>query len=325
MEKNIYNKKEVKLRDDLCEIKKNSDCKNKIDIYYKQINSIIPHKKSISSLSIFPLGNIISVSFDKSIKIFDNNLNIIQTILNAHDNCIIYVCIKDENNFVTSSYKNIKTWIKNKGDDFSLNQTINNAHDDWINKIIYYLNENLISCSHDKKIKIWEKDNNKYQCITILTHNNWVYSILLLKDINILISSGLDRIKFWNLNNFENIINLKAICYNSNALKRIDKERIIIGGKYDGIIKIISIKEKKIVKEIKNKFKCFGICIFQEKGIFLIGGRSEEIKIYKIDNYECIKIIENAHNDIILGINKLKNHLIASYGEDRTIKIWSIQ
>ena len=324
MEKKIRNKENI--NQSLCEINKNTDDKIKTDFYFEQINSINPHKKSISSLSNFPLGNIISVSFDKSIKIYDNNLNIIQNISNAHDNFIIYVSIKDENNFVTSS-KNIKTWNKNKTkNEFSLNQIINNAHNDWINKIIYYLNENLISCSHDKTIKIWEKDNNnKYQCISILTHSNWVYSILLIEDKNLLISSGLDRTKFWNLNNYENIINFQAICYNNNALKRIDDEKIIIGGKYDGIIKIISIREKKIIKEIKNKFRCYGICIIQEKGILLIGGRSEEIKIYKIENYECIKIIKDAHNDIILGIKRLKNNLIASYGEDNTIKVWKIQ
>ena len=325
MEKGI--RKKENFNQPINEISKDTDYNVQSGFYFEQINEINPHNKSISSLSNFPSGNIISVSFDKSIKIYDNDLNIIQNISNAHDNFIIYVSIKDENNFVTSSYKNIKTWIKNKmNNKFALNQIINNAHDDWINKIIYFSNGNLISCSHDTKIKIWEKDNNnKYQCITILTHNNWVYSILLIEDKNILISSGLDRTKFWNLNNYENIINIQAICCNNNALERIDEDRIIIGGKYDGIIKIISINKKKIVKQIKNKFKCFGICIMQEKGIMVIGGRSEEIKIYKTDTYECIKVIEDAHYDIILGINKLNDLLIASYGEDNTIIVWKIQ
>ena len=32
-----------------------------------------------------------------------------------------------------------------------------------------------------------------------------------------------------------------------------------IGGDYDGIIKVISIKENKIIKDIKNNFVCYGI------------------------------------------------------------------
>ena len=40
------------------------------------IKSIQPHNKWINSLSCFPSGNIISVSHDKSINIYDINLNI---------------------------------------------------------------------------------------------------------------------------------------------------------------------------------------------------------------------------------------------------------
>ena len=50
----------------------------------KNINSIQPHKHWIMSVSTFPSGNIISVSFDKSIIIYDIHLNILQNIQNAH-------------------------------------------------------------------------------------------------------------------------------------------------------------------------------------------------------------------------------------------------
>jgi len=291
----------------------------------KQINSIDNY---IISLYVFPSGNIISILFDKSIKIYDNYFNIIQTIPNGHNDYITYVNIKNEDNFVTYSLKNIKTWIKIKEkfkEEYSLNKIINNAHEDWINKVIYNKNLNLISCSDDKSIKIWEEDNNNnYQCITVLRHDDEIYSILLLEDKNILISSGLDGTKFWNLNNYENIFHIKqVICLCNNALNRIDNERIIIGGNIDGIIKIISIKEKTIVKEIKNEFPCLGICIINEKGLFLIGGKSKNIKIYRYDNYECIQIINDAHNDEIYGITELNDNSIVSYGYDKTIKIWS--
>ena len=44
------------------------------------IKSIEPHKNWINSISCFPSGNIISVSSDKSINIYDINLNIVQNI-----------------------------------------------------------------------------------------------------------------------------------------------------------------------------------------------------------------------------------------------------
>ena len=136
----------------------------------KKIKSIKAHKDIITSISFFPISeNIISVGFgiDKSIKIWDD--------------------IKDENNFATSCWKSIiKIWNKNEKDNKFYLKEIINAHlnNTWISKIIFKLNGTLISCGEDKTVRIWEENNNKYQCVTILTHNKILYSILLLEDKN---------------------------------------------------------------------------------------------------------------------------------------------
>ena len=110
----------------------------------QNINSIQSHKNMIRSISIFPLGNIISVSKDKSIIIYDINLNILQNIQKAHNDFINYVEIKDENNFITCSLdQNIKLWIKNENK-FIINKIIYGAHELGIIKVIYYSNNNLI-------------------------------------------------------------------------------------------------------------------------------------------------------------------------------------
>ena len=288
-----------------------------------QINSIQSHSSWIRSLSIFPSGNIISVSNDQSINIYDNNLKIIQIILKAHDHIIYNVCVKDNNNFVTCSLdENIKTWIKkNSNEKFTLNQIIYNAHSGWIYKVIYSLKGNLISCSFDETIKIWEENNNKYQSISIFKHSNEISSILLLEDKNILISSSLDGTKLWNFNNCELLSFIKAIGNGNNILDRIDDDRIINGG-FNGYIYIISISKKKVIHGIRNGFRCCGVCVFKNRGIFFIAGDSKDIKIYRNDNYECIKIYNYAHSDNIYGLTKLSDNTLASYGCDKIIKIW---
>ena len=312
------------------EVEKNNNNINKLNNFYlKFIDSINPHDDIINLITYFPSGNIISISSDKSIKIYNNNFNIIQNILNPRDSNIIYLSIKDENNFATCSLNNkIKTWKKNTNEYlFTLNKTINKAHDYLINQIKYCLNGNIISCSEDQTIKIWEENNyNEYQCITILMNNISILSILLLEDKNILISSGDNGTKFWNLNNYEFIIYIKdAICKLNKALKRIDKYRIIVGGTPSNKkILIISINKWEIIKEINNEFLCWGICIIEEKGIFLIGGISKDIKIYRSDNYECIKTKKDAHKDDIIGINKLNDYEIITFGREKTIKKWEL-
>ena len=74
---------------------------------------ITEHNKWIFLMNIFPSGNLISVSRDKSIKIYNNNLEIIQDIENAHNSDINYIGIIDENNFITcSNDKSIIFWNK---------------------------------------------------------------------------------------------------------------------------------------------------------------------------------------------------------------------
>ncbi len=69
--------------------------------------------------------------------------------------------------------------------------------------------------------------------------------------------------------------------------------------------------------------ECWGISLIQDKGIFLVGGRSKKIRIYRNDNYEYIQVIKDAHNDYIKGFIELKDGSIASFSNDETIKIWN--
>ena len=314
-------------------LKQLEDFKNNINIKevikeIKTTKSINLHEDTINSISIFPSGNIVSVSRDKSIKIFDNKNNkILQNIKNAHNDSISYVNIKDENNFVTCSWdKNIKTWIK-KDNEFILNKSIINAHNFSIYKVIYSSNGNLISCSNDKTIKIWEEKENEYKLKTSLNDISCVHSILLLENKNKLISSGLGGTKIWNfdikeINNIKLIKsfeNIKCNCW--NAINKFNDDSIIIGGK---TLNIISLSQEKIIKSINIPFCCYGTYIFEEKGIFLIGGESNDIIIYNYNTFEYIKTIKDAHYRNIVGFCKINNDLISTFSFDNTIKFWKI-
>ena len=289
--------------------------------------SIQPHNDWINSISCFPSGNIITVSSDKSINIYDINLNILQNIKNAHDDSIIYVEIKDENNFITcSTDKNIKLWIKNNNE-FKMNKIIKNAHENQINKVIYCSNGNLISCSSDKTIKIWkENNNNNYDNIKTLNHSNYICSLLLLEDKNILISSGIDGTKFWDLNDYNNINCIKYFketwCGWHGGLCKLDEDRIIVKTKGNNSLKVISISKKEIIKEINHPFESRVIYLIKDKGLFLVGGVSKDIMIYRNDNYECIQIIKDAHDDNIYDFIELKHGSIISCSY-KIMKIWS--
>ena len=253
-------------------------------------------------------------------------MSVVQTIEKAHNDYINYVQVKDDNNFITcSDDKSLKLWIKKKKE-FIICKNINNAHKSRIIKVIYFSKDNLISCSSNE-IKIWKENNNNNYDNIIILKDNFIESILFLEDKNILISCGIEGTKLWNLNentiNYDNISCIQHFkevkCYWNEGLCRLDEDRIIFGEKYS--LKVISILNKIIIKGINNPFECKGIKLIKNKGIFLIGGLSKDIRVCRSDNYQCIRIIKNAHDHFIFGFVELKDGSIVSYSDDK-IKIW---
>ena len=292
-----------------------------------QLYQIIPHKEQINSISIFPNGNIISVSRDRSIQIYDSNFLLIQKISEAPKETIANLYIKNDNFFITCSKdRSLNFWKKqNINNLFDLNQTIKNAHLDTIFNIIILPNGNLISCSDDNTVKLWEEINkNKYQLMLTLNNYGFIRGILLIEEKNIFISSGDEGTKIYNCNNF-NIINfIYAQCISWNSLKKINNDKFIVGGGYDCNIIIISLNENKIIKKIENRFICWSIHVIEEEGIILCGGSSFDIIMCDINNFQIYRVISDAHYDFIYGFNQLKNGLIISYSNN-IIKIWLLK
>lgn len=315
-----YNKRQIEFP--LKKIEKNLN-----ELNFILVKALEGHSHRVSCVSIFPSGNFVSVSCDKSIKIWNVNYDLMQSIEEAHDDYINYVNIKEENNFATCARdRSIKIWVKNEKDNkFALSHTVKDAHESWVFKIIYLSNYNIISCSYDKTVKIWEKKGNDYINIKILEHSNIVYSILFLKDKNILIASGEFGTKIYNFNNYECISELNDVkCWNWNSLCKLDENKILIGGTH-GIIKVISLNDYKVVKEINNGFNCWGVGVIDKINSFITVGEGKNVKIYKKSTYDFIKDVNDIHQDDIEGINTLNYNTILTYSWDKTIKIWRLE
>lgn len=304
---NSLNTKSIKFQND-----KNNE------LSFKEVLRI---NQSANLISIFPLGDIICSS-GKFILIFDINFKKIQEI-KAHNDSILCISIKDDNNFITSSYDDlIRVW-KKKEKKFILHHTMEKSHESWIYGLLYCPNYYIISCSHDGTIKIWDENTN-YQCITAIMHEFSVDSLLFLEESNILISLGDEGIKSWNMTNLTLINhNENAYCIGWSHLIKMGKDRIIIIGDLDSRINIIEIKSLKQIKQIDFGVKCYGICVFENKNIFLVSGKCNNLHIYDSISFKCLKIIEKIHNDDLSLCKLNSNNLFLSYSKDGLIKVWA--
>lgn len=286
------------------------------------------HASRIYRVAFFPSNKFVSICNDHSIKIWDENYKCIQIIVNAHDDIINYVTIKDEDNFVTcSADKSIRFWKKTKNNEFILNVKLLNAHKKNIGKIIYSDQRDIyITCSLDNSVKIWVKQNDSYQCTTQLSHLSYVRALLIMEDKNILVTSGWDGTRFWDLYYFHHLdfFNNVEAGFTGDTVARIDEDKFVFGGTVEQVIKIFSFKKKKIIHEIQNDFEVFGIQTLNK--YFLICGWSNDFKVFRNDNFNCVQIVKDAHFDNIKGFNisnDKRYKLIVSYSYDGDIKFWA--
>ena len=287
--KKIENEENKKLSKNAKKNKKKHEKRKKkkeLEALNEVIDCDLIKKKEINTnlifLKSFPSGNIIAV-FDNYIIIYDIDFKEIQKIENAHEDLIHYVDIKDENNFVTCSDDlNIKTRIKINGK-FQLNKIIKKAHTNFMNKVKYYKDKQLISCGYDGSVKIWKENGNSYQIITIwktkyfginveewedeyMSDVNKIRRFYLVKDKNRIVFFKDGAIYILNLKTFKYIRAYCGIGYLSiSKLKRISKNHFVVdyawGWDNTGRIVVLSLFEDRIIKDMKTPFRCYGMLL----------------------------------------------------------------
>ena len=288
-------------------------------LYYENKENFLNLYKGIT-LALFPNNNIIT-SFNNNFQIIDlQNNKVIFNYEKAHENVIACFCIIDNNNFLTGSDKTIKKW-KIENEKIILIDTLY-GHNRTVNKIIFLENQKIISCSNDHTVKIWEKFK-EYQCIKTFEHKDTVRAIILF-DSNTLISGDYNgQLKVWDLNSLDLKFTLEkceVVWYES--LKKIDNDRIIVGGKFEKIMKVISINQKKIILEIPSNFVVYCITVLKNGYIAFAGGAPFNIDIRNNQNFNLIQNIITHYTLCINIIIELNNGDLLVTNDENKIKVF---
>ena len=277
--------------------------------YVKIFNKEYLGKENITFLTFFPSGYTITGSRDGKLKIYETfDIKKKYNEYKAHKSCIMYISIKDDNEFASCSDIEIKIFnIKKEGNEFIIENKlfIENAHNDVINKILYSENNILFSCSMDNYIKIWNL-NNKDENIKIINENDNIFCFDFLNKENILISSGVYGTNIYNItinnNPFSTLSKIKlkfekVICLSRFGITILDDGKIIVCGNY---INIISINDEKVIYTKKLKFTIWD-CYFvkEEKQLFFMG--SSNIIVILSENDQ----LENEY-EVLMKIDKFE-------------------
>ena len=289
------------------------------------------HKEFMTAAILVNNGeNLVTTSTDNSMIIYEKKL--------GKDNKITFNILKKEldkkiigtallnlssGNFVVG-YDNglIKIW---RNEDFEVDK-IFTGHTNQIRKMIKQDDKTVISCSDDATIKAWSLDSYEADCsYTLIGHEDKINDILLLEayNNNTLISVSDDKsMRFWNLEmkECENAIKTRDI---QTSLGRLRNGKFMVGGE-DGSVTIFNIEGYEPTSAITAHTEPVEL-LYESPftGDIITGSQDNLVKIFKVDNGTCIKILEG-HKNTILNVIQLDDSNILTASVDKTLKIWTI-
>jgi len=216
----------------------------------------------------------------------------------------------------------IKIW---RTEDYEVDK-IFTGHISQIRKIVKQDDNNIISCSDDTTIKAWSLDSYEADCsYTLSGHEDKINDILLLDFYNnyTLLSVSDDRtLRLWNLETKEcdNAIKTGDI---QTCLGRLRNGKFMVGGE-DGSVTVFNIEGLEPILSISSHTEPVEL-LYESPftGDIITGSQDNLVKMFKVDNGSCIKILEG-HKNTILNVVQLDDDNILTASVDKTIKIWTI-
>ena len=329
----IKNKdKRIKLLEEELNKYKTQDNPNKnsydnFDIKYKEpIHKLKYHTSEINCSIILNDGRFATGSNDNSIIIY--NQKTFKPDLTIKEQNPIY-CLTELNYGILASGLagdgKIKLYNIN-GNEYNEAQTLS-YHSSYINKILELKNKNVISCSGDKTMIFYFRDNDEYIKDYSITTNGNNSAVIQTKDNEICFSEDNNKaICFFDLLErkiIKRINNISKQTCRFDSLVMMKKDLLLVTG--ENKLSIINVSSHNLVKsiDVSDSGWITTACMLN-KNMILTADYNKRIIQWKLhgNNLQLISKKENAHDGTISTLCKLGDGFILSGSWDNSFKIW---
>ena len=244
-------------------------------------------------------------------------------LITQEKNLGIITCIKysSDGRYIASGsdkdYK-VKIWDVQSG---KLVGTLS-GHTKFINDVAFHPNGNtVVSASSDMKNYVW--DLNTWSLIDSIPYSKEVvkfnYSI---KGDRLIAGTSGGELVYWNGKEYKNGVQLGKA--GGEIISLLVSENIIAASSARNDMVIWDAKTNQKLKKVKpiGATEIVGITLVDNKLIY--GGEDGKIRVMDLTTYKNILTFK-AHNSITTIGSNSKRKIIASAGNDKTLKIWNLE
>ena len=185
----------------------------------------------------------------------------------------------------------------------------------------------MVTCSWDKSIIFYFKENNEYKNDFKINTNGYNGPIIQTKNNEICYKEETNSaLCFFDLNERKNITKINNISvsgYNNDSLLMMTNDLLLAA--YENKLTIINVNSHSVIRsiDVSGSSYIYAACLITNDMILTCDDNHKIIQ-WKIDgdNLRLIGKKENAHDTYIYTIKKIGNGLIMSGDDNGEVKIW---
>jgi WD40 repeat protein len=287
------------------------------------VKTIRAHSWGVYALAKSKRGELISGSYDHSIKVWSVPAGECKMALKGHSS-FVNALIVDENGALYSGSEDgmIKIWNL---DTYECVRTFK-AHDRGVNALVIDPNGHLVSASGDGSIKVWDVQYSVRCVCALIDQNGSVQKLVIDADGKLISTSRNGCVKIWDLvtKKCTKTLNESA---NSIVGVAIDKNNDLVTASIEGEIKKVNLNDERTHNfSFLTQEKCIMGILFCGNGQLVIWTGDGAVKLCDLDKQDCVQSFASSSNGHVFAESLIffnDNYLVTGLSNG-TIEIWHI-
>lgn len=289
-----------------------------------EINTLQGHSGAVFGVDFHPDGELLaSGGSDAAIRLWNMNRCAAVKVLKGHSNQVYSVVFSPDSKTLASGSFDSSICLWDADKKYLLRKL--EGHSSYIFSLGFsHDGKVLASGSFDSTVRLWDPESGQ-EVGRLEGHSGPVFDIAFHPQSRLLASGGEDRIiRVWDTDVGEVIRVMKGHSNSVLSLSFSHSGKFLASGSSDRSIRLWRLEDGKQMKLLRSHSGSVFCLSFSPDGRLLASGTSKgAVILWDAQKGKKIKILKG-HTGSILGISFSSEGLLASVGDDCTVRLWNV-